>query len=507
MNPTHFVSDLRSGIVVFLVALPLCLGISLACGAPLFSGIISGIVGGSLVALLSASSFSVSGPAAGLTAIVITSVAQLGSFQLFLAAVIMAGLLQIALGLLRTGRISNFIPSTVIKGMLAGIGIILIIKQLPHFVGYDADPEGDLYFDQPDGHNSLSDLYYMFYSMSPGAIVAGALCLCALLLAEKQVYKAHRLWSFIPGPLLAVILGGLLNRLFSGHALLNINTQHTVSLPHIRSFTDLGNAFIAPDYALLASSRFWGIVATLAAVASIETLLNLEAIEKLDPHHQAINPNRELVAQGVGNVASGLLGGLPITSVIVRSSANIAAGAKTKLSAILHAFLLLSSVLLFPGLLRWIPNAALAAVLIVTGYKLTKLSLFKELFRAGWGQFLPFATTIIVMLLTDLLKGVGAGIAMAIIFIIRDNIRLSFETFEESINGRFSYLIKLPQHITFFNKGFIIRYLQAVKSDSLVIIDGSINKTTDKDVSEVLSSFYKMAPQKNIEIQLVKYII
>jgi MFS superfamily sulfate permease-like transporter len=507
MNSKFLVPDLRSGIVVFLVALPLCLGISMACGAPLFSGIIAGIIGGTVVTLFSASKFSVSGPAAGLTAIVITSVAELGSFQSFVAAIVMAGALQVAFGLFKTGSISNFIPSTVIKGMLAGIGIILIIKQLPHVVGYDADPEGDMYFEQLDGHNSISDLYYMLNYITPGAVVTGLVCFCFLLIANKPFYKNHRVLALIPGPLLAVLSGILLNMCFSGHAVLNIGEQHTVSLPDLHSLSDLKRIIILPDFTQIGTHTFWMVVVTLAVVASLETLLNLEAVEKLDPEKQAINPNRELVAQGIGNIVSGCVGGLPVTSVIVRSSANIHAGAKTKWSSVLHAVLLLLSVLLFPGLLRLIPNAALAAILIFTGYKLTKVSLFTAQFRAGWDQFLPFITTIVVMLLTDLLKGVGAGIVVAVIFIIRASIRSSFEIIEEQINGRINYLVKLPQHITFFNKGFVINYLHTIKNGSRVIIDGSINKSTDKDVKEVLATFVETSAQKNIEIQLVKYNI
>ena len=507
MNFKQLFPDLKSGIVVFLVALPLCLGISMACGVPLFSGIISGVIGGIIVTLFSNAKFSVSGPAAGLTAIVITSIAQLGSFQSFLAAVIVAGILQFIFGVLRTGSVSDFIPSAVIKGMLAGIGIILIIKQLPHFVGYDADPEGDMYFEQPDGHNTISDLYYMLNYVTPGSVIIGVVSLLALLLAERPFYKKDRFLSLIPGPLLAVVFGVLLNISFSHYPFLKIEAQHLVNLPDINSFSDLKSNLLRPDYSMLGTSAFWLIAATLAVVASLETLLSIEAIEKLDPEKNSVNSNRELMAQGIGNTLSGFLGGLPITSVIVRSSANINAGAKSKFSAIFHALLLLLSVLLFPYILRLIPNSSLAVILIMTGYKLTKISLIKTQYKAGWDQFLPFITTIIVMLLTDLLKGVGAGIIVAVIFIIRFNIKSSFEIIEDLIDGRIVYLIKLPQHITFFNKGYIVNYLDKIKNESSVIIDGSINKSTDKDVKEVLVNFIETSKQKNIEIQLVKYII
>lgn len=507
MNSKIYLPDIKSGSVVFLVALPLCLGISLACGVPLFSGIIAGVIGGSIVTLFSNSKYSVSGPAAGLTAIVISSIAQLGSLQVFLAAVVLAGIFQFIFGLVKAGGISNFIPNAVIKGMLAGIGIILIIKQLPHLVGYDADPEGDMYFDQPDGHNSISDLYYMLNYVTPGSIIIGSVALLVLLISERRFYKNNRLLSMLPGPVLAVISGVVLNLIFSDSAFLKIESQHLVNLPGIHSIEDFRKQLLHPDYSMIGSTTFWIVAITLAVIASLETLLSIEAIEKLDPEKQPVNSDRELMAQGIGNIISGLVGGLPVTSVIVRSSANINSGAKTKTSAIFHALLLLMSVLFFSQYLNMIPNSTLAVLLIFTGYKLTKISLFKSQFKAGFDQFLPFIVTIGVMLLTDLLKGVCAGIVVAVIFIIRNNVRSSFEIIEDKIEGRINYLIRLPQHITFFNKGFLINYLNAIKNESTVIIDGSINRSTDKDVREVMLTFLETSQQKNITIQLVKYII
>lgn len=505
MHSKDLFADLRAGIVVFLVALPLCLGIAMACGFPPISGIIAGITGGLVVTLFSNATFSVSGPAAGLTAIVITSVHQLGSLNAFMAAALVAGVLQIAFGIVKAGGIGNFIPNPVIRGMLAGIGIILIIKQLPHLVGYDADPEGDLYFDQPDGHNSFSDLYYMFNYVTPGSVLIALASLAAMLLADRTFYKKNNMLAYIPGPLLAVTVGIVLNVLFSASAKLQVKPEHLVSLPIVSSVQHLRGYLPFPDFAAVATVPFWTVVITLSLVASLETLLNIEAIEKLDPGKHEADPNRELMAQGIGNIASSLAGGLPVTSVIVRSSANIHAGARSRLSVAFHALLLLLSVLFFPRLLSLIPNSSLAVILVMTGYKLARVSIFKELFKNGWDQFLPFVVTIAVMLLTDLLKGVAAGVLVAVFFIIRASIRSSFEIVEEVINQQTSYLIKLPQHITFFNKGFLVRYLKKVKTGSLVIIDGTITRSTDKDVREVMIDFVKSASKKNIHIQFIKY--
>lgn len=489
MNSKTLLPDLRSGIVVFLVALPLCLGIALACGVPLFSGIISGVIGGIVITSISGSRLSVSGPAAGLTAIVISGIAEIG-LPSFLAAVVLAGLLQFVLGISRLGSIGNYIPNAVIKGMLAGIGIILIIKQTPHFLGYEHT-------------QGATQLFEKLNQVTPAAMVCGLVSAAVILLTETSFYKDSRFLSFIPGFLLAVIAGSLANLALVNYS--GMGMAKTVNLPDIHSFRDLKNNLLFPSFDKLGSFSFWLIVFTLSMVASLESLLCLEAIEKLDPRKHHVNPNRELIAQGVGNICAGLLGGLPVTSVIVRSSANIAAGAKTKLSPILHAVLLFLSVLFFPGLLRLIPASSLAVILIFTGYKLAQLAVFKDQYKAGWNQFLPFITTIAVMLLTDLLKGVIAGIIVAVIYIVRNDIRSSFDIMEEKINGRMNYLVRLPQHITFFNKGYLRNFLRRVKKDSVVIIDGSITKTTDRDVQELWKDFSKRAAKRNIEVQFIKY--
>jgi len=504
MTAKNILIDLKAGIVVFLVALPLSLGIALACNVPLFSGILSGVVGGILVTAFSGSVLSVSGAAAGLTAIVLSSVAVLGSYPMFLAAVACAGVLQIIFGLVKAGNAGNYIPSSVIKGMLAGIGIILIIKQLPHLVGYDKDTEGDFYFEQADGHNTISELFYMFNYITPGAVIIGVFSMAVLVLSDMAFYKKSEILSYIPGPLMVVTFGILLNISFAPYADLKITTEHLVNLPIIKSWNDLKSNLFQPDFNAIMTGKFWFVVLTVSLIASLESLLSVEAADKLDPRKRDSDSNRELVAQGIGNIACGLTGALPVTAVIVRSSANINAGATSKLSAFFHAILLIICVLLIPQVLGYIPNACLAAILIMTGYKLTKFSLFKHLYKNGWDQFLPFLITIVVMLLTDLLKGVGAGLIVAVIFIIRSNIKSSFDTAEDVIEGKRHYMVKLPQHITFFNKGYLIKYFNSIKTESKVIIDGSINKTTDKDVKEVMEDFMASANDRNIEVELIK---
>ena len=498
-------ADIKAGVVVFLVALPLCLGIAMACKVPLFSGIIAGVVGGILVTIFSGSRYSVSGPAAGLTAVVLASVAQLGSYQAFLAAVVFAGVFQLILGILKAGSIGNYIPNAVIKGMLAGIGIILIIKQIPHFFGYDKDPQGDEQFIQMDGENSFTELVQMINYVTPGALIIGAVSFIILIISEKTFYKKDKILSNIPGPLLVVIFGILLTISFKSNSFLVIDSQHLVSLPSISSMDDLKANLFFPDFSLANDSKFWILVFTLAVVASLETLLGIEAIDKLDPDRDESNTNKELLAQGIGNITCGFLGALPVTSVIVRSSANINAGAKTKLSTIIHALLLIISVLLLPNLLALIPNASLAAILIMTGFKLTKLAIFKEQWKFGLEQFIPFVATIVVMLVTDLLKGVFAGVIFSVIYILRDNIKSSFDSSSEVLNGKLYYLIKLPQHVTFFNKGYLINFFKEIEPNSKVIIDGSINKRINRDSKDVIKDFLMNSKKKNIDVELFKY--
>lgn len=504
MKLKNFPYDFKSGIVVFLVALPLCLGIALACKAPLFAGLISGIIGGIFVTIFSGSILSVSGPAAGLTAVVLSAVATLGSYEAFVAAVFFAGIIQILLGLVKAGSLGNFVPNAVIKGMLAGIGIILIIKQIPHLVGYDAEPEGDFEFFQADGKNTFSDLVYMFNYITPGSVIIGLVSVLILILSEKDFYKHDKIFSKIPGPLLVVVFGILLNKSFNSYGnSFALSPEHLVSLPIISDINSFTSNLATPDYGQIYNFKFWIIVVTIAIVASLESILSVEAADKLDPHKRTSNGDKELVAQGIGNILCGLAGALPVTAVIVRSSANISAGARSKMSAIIHAFLLLISVIALPGLLMMIPNASLAAILIMTGYKLAKPSIFKEYYKKGIDQVLPFVLTIVVMLVSDLLIGVATGIAISVFFIIRANIRSSFDAADQIIDKKHHYMIKLPQHVTFFNKGFLINYFSKIKHSSIVIIDGTINKSTDPDAREIMSDFISTAKEKQIEINLI----
>lgn len=499
MKNRNSLADLKAGLVVFLVALPLCLGIAMACDLPLFSGVISGVVGGIIVTFLSGSKYSVSGPAAGLTAIIISAISQLGSFEFLLAAIVCAGLLQIIFGLLKAGSIGNYIPNAVIKGMLAGIGIILISKQLPHLLGFEFNFH-KIHLDESFFLTIINQI-----RENIGVLIIGFVSLSSIILAEKLFYKEHKILSNIPGPLLAVIVGIVLNLFFVSIPSLKIDVKFLVHLPIISSFSEFKEIVIFPNFGKITSIDFWIIVFSLAVVASLETLLGIEAIDKLDPDKNESNTNKELFAQGIGNIVSGFIGGLPLTSVIVRSSANINAGAKSKLSIIVHAIFLLISVLFFPKVLALIPNASLAAILIMTGYKLTKFGLYKKKWNNGFAYFLPFITTIVVMLMTDLLKGVFVGLIVAVFFIIRDNIKFSFDTSIDETEDKNLYTIRLPQQVTFFNKGFLITYFKSIPSGHIVLIDGTINKTINKDVKEVISDFIINCKKRDIEVAFINY--
>src|SRR5688572_11779963 len=403
--------DLPAGIVVFFVAVPLCLGIALASGAPLFSGLIAGIVGGIVVGAVSNSSLGVSGPAAGLTVIVFSAIQQLGSFQVFLAAVVIAGVLQILLGLIRAGIIAYYFPSSVIKGMLTAIGIIIILKQIPHAFGYDADYEGDFTFLQMDGHNTFSELIYMLEAITPGAIVVSIISLTILFLWEAHLSKKYPALKLVQGPLVAVVVGIAYQFVTAAYfPELSLSSQHLVNVPVSGSPSEFFAQFMLPDFTAIARLDVWIVGVTLAIVASVESLLSTEAIDKLDPYKRLTNTNRELIAQGTGNMLTGLIGGLPVTQVILRSSANVQSGGKTKLSTIFHGMLLLLCVILIPRLLNAVPLAVLASILLVIGYKLANPFVFKQMARLGWSQFLPFIATITGIVFTDLLKGISIGL-------------------------------------------------------------------------------------------------
>jgi len=490
--------DLPSAVVVFLVALPLCLGIALGSNAPLFSGLIAGIVGGIVIGSLSGSHLSVSGPAAGLTAIVIVAIGKLPSFEAFLLAVFLSGVFQVILGFLKAGVLGDYVPNSVIKGMLAAIGLILILKQFPHLVGYDANYEGDESFIQIDKDNTFSGLGSAINSITPVAVIIGVLSLIFQIVWEKVVPEKSKL-RLIPAPLVVVLLGVLISEYAIGSKYA-LSQDQLVNIPSANSVPEFLSFFSTPDFGMFANKDVWITAITLALVASLETLLCIEAADDLDVYQRVTDKERELKAQGVGNMLSGLIGGLPITSVIVRTSANINAGARTKMSTIIHGLLLLVSVAFIPALLNHIPKSALAAILIFTGYKLAKPALFMMYYKKGWDQFLPFVITVMAILFTDLLTGVAIGIAVGVFFIVRSNFRSSVFV----VNDENRYLFRLRKDVSFLNKPIIKNKLEEVPENSYVIIDSSRADYIDKDVVEVIEDFTKHAPLKNIRIDWKK---
>ncbi|WP_071836958.1 SulP family inorganic anion transporter [Terrimonas ferruginea] len=493
-------SDIPSSIVVFLVALPLCLGVALASNASPFSGLIAGIVGGIVVGFASKSHLSVSGPAAGLTVIVAAAIATLQSFEAFLLAVVLAGVLQIILGFLKAGVIGDYVPNGVIKGMLAAIGLILILNQVPHLLGDDSHFETDEGV-IPEKGNIFSNFINAFAHITPVAFLIGGVCLAFHFVWEKIVAKQKGFIKAVPAPLLVVLIAVGINYYFqSSQPASALVGDHLVKIPIANSPNEFLSFFNTPDWSRIFDYNVLTIAVTLALVASLESLLSIEAVDDLDPYQRVTPTNRELKAQGLGNLVSGLIGGLPVTSVIVRSSANVNSGAKTKMSAILHGVLLLVSVAFLPFVLNMIPKAALAAVLIFTGYKLAKPSLFKSFYKKGWDQFLPFVITIIAILATDLLKGVIIGIGVGLFFSFRSNFRSAVFV----VNDNNKYLFRLRKDVSFLNKAIIKRKLEEVPEGSSVIIDASRADFIDRDVIETIEDFMIAAPLKDIHVELKK---
>ena len=493
-------NDITSSIVVFLVALPLCLGVALASNAPPLSGIIAGVSGGIVVGLASRSHLSVSGPAAGLTTIVAAAIGLLGSFQLFLAAVVIAGVLQIVLGFAKAGVIGDYIPNCVIKGMLAAIGLILILNQVPHLLGDDSHIVTDEGVVQDKG-NIFTNFVFAFTHINTAAIIIGVTCLMFYFLWEKLVSGKKSFLKFIPAPLIIVFIGVGLNVFFSNSGMLaSLAGGHLVKIPESNSANEFFSFFTFPDFSQVFSKDVLVIAVTLALVASLESLLSIEAIDDLDPFQRVTPTNRELKAQGLGNIVSGMLGGLPVTSVIVRSSANVNAGAKTKMSTIYHGTLLLLSFAFIPFLLNMIPKAALAAILIFTGYKLAKPALFKAFYKKGWDQFLPFVITITAILATDLLKGVIIGIVAGLFFVLRSN----FKTAVFVVNDENKYLFRLRKDVSFLNKPIIKNKLEMVPENSYVLIDATRADFIDKDIIETIEDFMLHAHLKNIKVEVKK---
>lgn len=491
--------DFAASIVVFLVALPLCLGIALASGAPLLSGVLAGIIGGLVVGIISQSHTSVSGPAAGLAAVVLASITKLGNFETFLLAVVLAGTIQLVAGIFKGGFIANYIPSNVIKGLLASIGILLILKQIPHAVGFDKDQEGDFAFFQPDGENTFSEFLNVLNYFSWGAVIIAAISILILIFWDKTPLKKIQ---FFPASLFVVLLGVLLNYLFQSYfPTLAIEDKHLVNIP---KFSGLDSIITTPSFAAIANAKVWTVAFTIAIVASLETLLNLEAVENLDPLKRQASPNRELVAQGIGNILSGLIGGVPITSVIVRSSVNINAGAKTKMSAILHGVFLLISLVLLAPLLNKIPLASLAAILLLTGYKLAKISLFKDMYSKGVNQFVPFVATILAIVFTDLLIGVFIGLAVSILFLLRSNFKNPFSIQKEKLHIDEIVRIELPNQVSFLNKASIKETLWNIPEASRVIIDATNANYIDNDILEIITDFKNTTSKdKNIKLNIL----
>ena len=490
--------DLPAGLSVFLVALPLCLGIALGSNAPLFSGIIAGIVGGIVIGALSGSQLSVSGPAAGLTAVVIVAIGKLPSFETFLLAVVICGFFQIILGFLKAGVLGDYVPNCVIKGMLAAIGLILILKQVPHLVGYDKNFEGDHSFIQLDKENTFSGIATAINSVAFIAVIIGVISLVFQFLWEKLVPPNSKL-KLIPAPLIVVLIGILISQLAVGSSY-ELTADHMVNIPSANSFNEFISFFSFPDFGNIMNKDVWITGLTLALVASLETLLSIEAADDLDPYQRVTNKERELKAQGVGNMLSGFIGGLPITSVIVRTSANISSGARTKMSSIYHGIFLLLSVALIPSLLNHIPKSALAAILIFIGFKLAKPALFVMYYKKGWDQFLPFTITILSILFTDLLTGVVIGIVVGIFFVIRSNFRTSVFV----VNDDDKFLFRLRKDVSFLNKPIIKNRLEKVPANSYVLVDTSKADYIDKDVWEVIEDFTKHASLKNIRVEIKK---
>lgn len=493
-----FRRNISAGLVVFFVALPLCLGIALSQGAPLFSGLVSGIIGGIVVGLLGASQVSVSGPAAGLTVVVVGALAQLGSFQAFTLAVFLSGLLQLIFSAIRLGIVSKFIPSSVIKGMLAAIGIIIVLKQIPHLFGFDSDFMGDLEFIQPDGHNTFTELWVMVHYLNPTAVLISIVSVTIILVWDKKISPSHPLLRNIPGSIIAVIVAVAINLLAAKVAWLrDLSANHLVQLPLNPSLGDFSRHFASLDFSLLWSKKeIWTIALTIAIIGSVETLLSLEAADKIDPQRRIANKNRELVAQGVGNMVSGLAGGLPITAVIVRTVTNVNSGGTHRLSAIWHGFLIVIAVFLIPQLLNSIPLAALASILAIVGYKLSSLAIFKAAWLSGREQFIPFAVTVAAVVLTDILIGVSIGVLFSIGFILVKNFRKGY--FASMRNGE--RVIRLAEDISFIHRPGLSEELRTIPDDSTITISSSDTHRLNHDIAELIAEFRESAPLRGITL-------
>ena len=501
--------DILAGLVVFLVALPLCLGIGLASTnvenipslPSVFPGLLAGVIGGIVVGLISGSRVGVSGPAAGLITIILSSISILGSYEAFLVSVILAGIIQLIFGFFKLGIIAKYVPTSVIKGMLAAIGITLILKEIPHLLGYDKDFFGDESFWQFDGHNTFTELAYSMNAFQEGSVFIGILSILIIILLDKPFFKQNKVMKLIPSALIVVLVGVMIQLLTKG-SFLEVSSKHLVQLPILTSISDVSNILFFPDFSALGNWQVYTVAITIALVASLETLLSVEATDKLDPEKNTTPTSRELTAQGVGNIFSGFIGGLPITQVVVRSSANIDAGVQTKFASVIHGVFLIFAIILLPSILNQIPLASLAGILIMVGYKLTKAGLFKEMYVKGMDQFIPFILTIVGVLFTDLLKGIGIGLIVSIYFILRRNFQNHFTKTESE--GELH--IKLSEEVTFLNKVGIHTLLENAAPQSKITIDASNCKSIDQDILELLEEFKKYGSiHKEIDFQLINF--
>ncbi len=488
--------DLSAGLVVFLVALPLCLGISLASDAPLFSGIIAGVVGGIVVGAISGSKLGVSGPAAGLAVIVANAIAELQIYEVFLVAVVLGGAFQLLLGLIGAGKIAFYFPSSVIKGMLAAIGITIILKQIPHAFGIDKDPEGEMEFIQRDGENTFSELLNVV-NFNQGALIIGVVCLVIRVLWDKKFIKGNALLGLIPGPLVAVLAGVFINQFYPEGLILG--GEHLVQLPVLAAGEGVTSLLTFPDFSAFTNLAVIKTAFLIAIIASLETLLCVEATDRLDPRKNITPTNRELIAQGAGNMVAGLIGGIPITQVIVRSSANLQAGGRTKLSAIFHGVLLLVCVLAIPGILNMIPLSALAAVLIVVGYKLAKPELFVKMWREGQDQFIPFMVTILAILFTDLLVGILIGLMVGLGYVLYTNFRSSI-AYKRSGNH---IVVDFTKDVFFYNRANLMKIFSELEDGDEITLDGRNVDFMDHDIFLAIEDFVKDSVNKNIKVNLL----
>jgi MFS superfamily sulfate permease-like transporter len=496
---SSLVVDLSASMVVFLVALPLCLGLALGAGAPLLSGIVAGVVGGVLVGALSRSPLSVSGPAAGMTAIVAAGIADAGSWSAFAIAVVIAGALQVAAGVVRLGNLIDFIPNSVVRGVLAAIGVLLILKQAPHLIGYDPDYEGDFSFWQRGGDNTFSALEHAAEMFEPGAAVIGVGALLVLWLWERPWRQRVPVLGQLPGGLVAVLVAVACVQWLGGAVpWLQLGAEHLVQLPDVAGPSAVLAQLTLPDVHAVTSVAVWRAGATLALIASLETLVGVATVDKLDPEHRQTPPNRELLAQGLGNIVSGALGGLPVTSFVVRNSVNVAAGARSRWSAIGHGVLLLVSVLFLGRYLNHVPLCALAAVLIATGYKLTQPQVYREMQAAGRDQFLPFLVTIAGVLLTDLMVGIGIGIAAGVYFHVRSNFRNTMVLVSDGNN----FLLRLRKDVSFFAKSQLRQRLAEVPAGARLLIDVAKVDSIDDDIIDLLREFTERATRMGIQVEL-----